>query len=95
MALVILVPVDAPDVDPEGVDLFEEPGYHYPSVCVTDSAAAAPYVAALSQAIVDSQHASDATARLLMFASELTQEIPGARGEWTPWYGGVPFRRID
>jgi hypothetical protein len=95
MALVILVPVDAPDVDPDGVDLFMEEGYHYPSVCVTDSESASPYVAALSQAIADSKAAADATARLLSFSSEITQEITGARGEWTPWYGGIQFRRLE
>jgi len=95
MALVVLVPVDAPDIESEGMDLFDEPGYQYPSVCITCAETAAPYVAALSQKIVESKAADEATNRILSFAQEIAIEMPGARTEWTPWYGGVQFRKVD
>ena len=94
MALVVLVPIDAPDAPEDGVEFFHEPHLSAPSLVITDHEQAPLYVSALSTAITTSDATCEAVDRIMRFASELSVEMPGVSCEYTPWYCGVPFRRL-
>jgi hypothetical protein len=94
MALVVLVPVDHPDGPTDGIEFFTEGHMSGPSFVITDASQAQPFVEAMSETIRTSEAASEAIGRMLEFAHDASKNMPGVVCEWTPWYCGVPFRRI-
>jgi hypothetical protein len=94
MALVVLVPVDAPDAPEDGVEFFQDGHMSAPSIVIVDHEESSGYVSALSAVIIASGVTCEAVDRIMTFAADLSVEMPGVSCEYTPWYCGVPFRRL-